>query len=196
MDLLNGRWTPSGAASPAVLLLFLTAAACSRDADATLSEREGPMTISITSSAFEDGASIPVRYTCDGQDLSPPLSWTGAPEGTVTFALIGDDPDAPVGTWVHWVLYDIPADVAELPEGLPTTPTVLQGARQGRNDFRRIGYGGPCPPRGAPHRYFFKLYALDATLTLPDGAEKKDVVRAMEGHILAQGQLVGMYRRK
>ena len=154
------------------------------------------MTIQLTSSAFAEGAPIPAKYTCDGQDVSPPLKWSGAPQNAASFALIADDPDAPVGTWVHWVLYNLPATVAELPEGVPTTDTLSNGARQGRNDFRRIGYGGPCPPRGSPHRYFFKIYALDAMLALKPGATKNDLLNAMPGHILAEGQLMGRYARK
>jgi Raf kinase inhibitor-like YbhB/YbcL family protein len=154
------------------------------------------MTIQLTSSAFNEGAVIPVQHTCDGKDSSPPLRWSGAPGGARTFALVADDPDAPAGTWVHWVIYNIPASVAELPEGTPTTETIANGAAQGKNDFRRTGYGGPCPPRGKAHRYYFRLYALDAELSLKPGATKQDLLRAMEGHILAQGQLMGTYQRK
>ncbi len=153
------------------------------------------MTIQLTSSAFTEGAPIPLKYTCDGEDRSPPLRWSGVPPGTKSIALICDDPDAPVGTWVHWVLYNIPAATLELPEGVATGEVVLGGARQGINDFKRIGYGGPCPPRGNPHRYFFKLYALDAELSLKPKATKKDLVSAMQGHLLAEGQLVGTYKR-
>lgn len=153
------------------------------------------MSIQLTSSGFAEGAAIPRKYTCDGANVSPPLKWTDAPQGTRSLALIADDPDAPAGTWVHWVLYAIPPSVTELPEGVPATEAVLDGARQGINDFRRIGYGGPCPPRGNAHRYFFKIYALDTALTLKAGATKGDLIRAMEGHILAQGQLMGTYQR-
>jgi Raf kinase inhibitor-like YbhB/YbcL family protein len=123
------------------------------------------------------------------------LAWSGLPEGAKSLALICDDPDAPAGTWVHWVLYNVPASSGELPAGVPTSEEVLDGARQGLNDFRRIGYGGPCPPRGNPHRYYFKLYALDAELKLKSRATKRDVESAMQGHILAEGQLMGSYRR-
>lgn len=153
------------------------------------------MSIQLTSSGFAEGAAIPRKYTCDGANVSPPLKWTDVPQGTRSLALIADDPDAPAGTWVHWVLYAIPPSVTELPEGVPTTEAVLDGARQGVNDFRRIGYGGPCPPRGNAHRYFFKIYALATELTLKAGATKRDLIRAMEGHILAQGQLMGTYQR-
>jgi Raf kinase inhibitor-like YbhB/YbcL family protein len=154
------------------------------------------MAFMLTSAAFPDGAGIPVKYTCDGVDVSPPLTWSGAPAGTGSFALIVDDPDAPAGTWVHWVLYNLPAAVSELPENIAKVESLdLEGARQGRNDFRRPGYGGPCPPPGPAHRYFFKLYALGAPLTLRAGAQKRDVEAAMEGHVLATAQLMGTYGR-
>jgi len=153
------------------------------------------MSIQLTSSAFTDGSPIPARHTCDGPDVSPMLKWSGAPSGTKSFALICDDPDAPAGTWVHWVLYNLPATAAELPEDVPETETLSGGAKQGLNDFNRIGYGGPCPPRGNPHRYFFKLYALGTDLKLRARATKKDVVNAMQNHILAEGQLMGTYKR-
>jgi Raf kinase inhibitor-like YbhB/YbcL family protein len=154
------------------------------------------MTIPLTSSAFTDGASIPPKYTCDGDDISPPLKWSGVPAGTRSLALICDDPDAPGGMWVHWVIYDIPAAVAQLAEGIPAAEVTSAGARQGINDFKRVGYGGPCPPRGNAHRYFFKLYALDTELSLKPRATKKDLVGAMKGHILAEGQLMGTYKRR
>jgi Raf kinase inhibitor-like YbhB/YbcL family protein len=153
------------------------------------------MTIKITSTAFAEGQPIPVQHTCDGQ-TSPPLAWSDVPSSTTSLALIGDDPDAPAGTWVHWVLYNLPPDTAGLPEGVPKTENVAGGAFQGLNDFRRVGYGGPCPPRGKQHRYFFKLYALDTLLSLKAGATKADVVNAMKGHTLAEGQLVGTYQRQ
>lgn len=153
------------------------------------------MTLRFTSPAFTDGSPIPRKHTCDAEDLSPPLAWTGLPAGVRSLALICDDPDAPAGTWVHWVLYNLPATTAGLPEGVPAAERA-QGALQGRNDFGRLGYGGPCPPRGKPHRYFFKLYALDTELGLKPGAAKADVVRATQGHILAEGQLMGTYQRK
>ena len=153
------------------------------------------MTIELTSTAFADGTSVPTRFTCDGPDLSPPLRWTGMPEGALSLALICDDPDAPAGTWVHWVLYDLPADAGHLAEGVPTEHILPSGAKQGQNDFGRIGYGGPCPPRGMPHRYFFKLYALDGMLDLGPGATKQDVEAAMDGHILEHGRLMGTYGR-
>lgn len=153
------------------------------------------MELQVSSSAFREGETIPRQYTCDGEDLSPPLAWSGVPGGTRSIALIADDPDAPVGTWVHWVLYDIPPDLTELPGGVAKSPLVAGVGTHGRNDFRRTGYGGPCPPPGKPHRYYFKLYALDTTLNLGSNATKKDLERNMQDHILAQGQLMGTYGR-
>jgi Raf kinase inhibitor-like YbhB/YbcL family protein len=152
--------------------------------------------LELTSTAFTEGGTIPTQYTGDGKDVSPPLRWSGAPAGTRSFALICDDPDAPRKTWVHWVLFNLPADMNELPEAVPAERTLARGARQGTNDFGKIGYGGPAPPRGhGAHRYFFKLYALDTTLDLQPGATKADVEAAMKGHVLAEGQLMGKYER-
>ncbi len=153
------------------------------------------MTIKLTSTAFDEGGMIPSQYTCDGQNVSPPLAWSDLPEGTKTLALICDDPDAPRGTWVHWVVYQIPASERGLPENLPARETLDGGARQGTNDFKKPGYGGPCPPSGT-HRYFFKLYALDASLDLASGATKDQLLKATEGHVLAHGQLIGRYARQ
>ena len=153
------------------------------------------MVLKVTSSAFEEGELIPKQYTCDDADVSPPLAWSGAPEETQTFALICDDPDAPAGTWVHWVLYNWPADTTQLPEAVPTQPELENGARQGRNDFGNIGYGGPCPPSGT-HRYYFKVYAVDTVLDLVPGATKAELLKAMAGHIVAEGQLMGKYARQ
>ncbi len=153
------------------------------------------MSFHVTTSAFPSQGTIPKKFTCDGPDVSPPLAWSGAPQGTQSFALIVDDPDAPVGTWVHWVLYDLPANTKELAEGVPKQEQLSNGARQGRNDFRKIGYGGPCPPPGKPHRYFFKLYALDKKLDLSAGASKAETESTMKGHILAQAELMGRYGR-
>jgi Raf kinase inhibitor-like YbhB/YbcL family protein len=153
------------------------------------------MPLELKSPDFSSGESIPRQFTCDGSDISPALAWHDAPGGTQSFALIADDPDAPVGTWVHWVLFDLPANVHALSQNVPKQEQLADGSRQGRNDFRKIGYGGPCPPPGKPHRYFFKLYALDTKLNLQPGATKKDVERAMQGHILAQGEWMGRYAR-
>ena len=153
------------------------------------------MKIELTSTAFQEGTDVPQKHTGDGVDVSPPLRWADPPQGTKSFALIGDDPDAPRGTWVHWVLYNLPPDQRELAEGLPAQEALANGARQGKNDFGKIGYGGPAPPRGKPHRYFFKLYALDVLLEVPAGATKAQVTGSMKGHVLAEGQLMGRYQR-
>jgi len=153
------------------------------------------MSIIVKSSAFQNMQAIPSVYTCDGKNISPPLSWSGIPEMAKSLVLIADDPDAPAGTWVHWVVYDIPPAVTSLKEGAPKTDTLPEGGKQGINDSRKIGYDGPCPP-GGTHRYFFKMYALDAVLNLPSGKNKKEIEKAMKGHILAQGELVGTYSRQ
>jgi hypothetical protein len=152
------------------------------------------MAISVTSSAFKESGMIPTKYTCDGKDVSPRLAWTGIPTNAQSIALICDDPDAPVGTWVHWVVYNIPIKVKEFPEGVTAAQGLPTGAKQGINDFRKFDYGGPCPPSGI-HRYYFKIYALDTVLNIKDGASKGELLKAMEGHILAQGQLMGKYKR-
>jgi len=154
-----------------------------------------PMTFAISSPSFSNGEKIPTKFTCDGTDASPMLTWTAPPPGTQSFTVIVDDPDAPVGTWTHWVLFDLPAHTTALPESVTKADEVPSGGRQGRNDFRKIGYGGPCPPPGKPHRYFFKLYALDKMLNLKAGASKRDVEQAMQGHILAKAELMGTYQR-
>jgi Raf kinase inhibitor-like YbhB/YbcL family protein len=149
----------------------------------------------LTSSAWADGQAIPAKYTCDGANVSPALTWSDAPTGTKGLALICDDPDAPMGTWVHWVIYALPATATALSEKTATAEMLPDGTKQGLNDFRRVGYGGPCPPPGAPHHYLFKLYALDTALSLKPRASKADLLRAMEGHILAVAQLAGTYQR-
>ena len=155
---------------------------------------EVTMSFALTSTAFHEGEAIPSRYTCDGEDVSPPITWTSPPAGTKSLALISDDPDAPMGTWVHWVVYNIPPAIQQLPEAFPAQKERSDGTRQGVTDFGRIGYGGPCPPSGT-HRYFFTLYALDTILSLPLGATKRALEAAMQGHILAEARLMGTYRR-
>jgi Raf kinase inhibitor-like YbhB/YbcL family protein len=152
------------------------------------------MSIRLESSAFSEGGAIPRQYTCDGRDLSPPLSFSGLPPEAKSLALICDDPDAPSKTWVHWVLYNLPPGAKGLPEGVPAAKEVAGGGAQGTNDFRNIGYRGPCPPSGT-HRYVFKLYALDGEVSLPPGTTKEELLRAMEGHVLAEGKLSGKYSR-
>ncbi|GAB6065311.1 YbhB/YbcL family Raf kinase inhibitor-like protein [Aquifex pyrophilus] len=149
----------------------------------------------VFSSAFEYGEVIPKKYTCEGEDISPPIRWEGV-SGARSFVLIMDDPDAPIGTFTHWVVYDIPSNVNELPENFPKSKEV-NGIKQGVNDFGRVGYGGPCPPRGhGYHRYFFKVYALDVeSLGLPPEATRREVEERMKGHILGSGELMGRYKR-
>ncbi|MBW1982197.1 MAG: YbhB/YbcL family Raf kinase inhibitor-like protein [Deltaproteobacteria bacterium] len=180
-----------------VSLFVLTAAGLAKNAD---SKRKGGLTVAftLTSSAFSPSGEIPLRFTCDGDDTSPPLSWSGVPEGTKSLALIVDDPDAPDPaaprmTWVHWVLYNIPAHVQGLPEGVKSSD-LPAGTREGLNDWKRTGYGGPCPPIGR-HRYFHKLYALDVVLPDLGTPTKSALEKAMKGHILAKAELVGTYQR-
>ena len=161
----------------------------------TSSKGQSNMAFTVRTADFAHGANIPQTFTCDGEDRSPALEWNGAPAGTKAFALIADDPDAPVGTWVHWVIYNIPAGAHSLTGGVEKKEQLADGARQGWNDFRKIGYNGPCPPPGKAHRYFFKLYALSAQLTLAPGATKAEVERAMGGHILGQAEWMGKYER-
>jgi Raf kinase inhibitor-like YbhB/YbcL family protein len=167
----------------------MTASACTRDDEQYVQESAGEMTLKITSSAFAEGEMIPKKYTCDDENISPHISWSDLPDGTMSLAMIMDDPDAPVGIWVHWVIYNIPADQDGLPEGVKGI------GMEGKNTSGKVGYGGPCPPKGPAHRYFFKVYALGTVLDLGAGVTKGDLERAMQGHILAQGQLMGKYQR-
>jgi Raf kinase inhibitor-like YbhB/YbcL family protein len=153
------------------------------------------MALELTSPAFREGDLIPKKHTCEGADVSPPLRWTSATKDTKSFALIADDPDALVGIWVHWVIFNLPRDTVELPEGMPAQESLSSGARQGLNDFKRVGYGGPCPPPGKPHRYYFKLYALDVNLDLKPRATKAQVLEAIKGHTLGEAQLMSRYGR-
>jgi Raf kinase inhibitor-like YbhB/YbcL family protein len=156
--------------------------------------KEDKLEIKLTSMAFKEGAPIPRAYTCDGVNISPPLEWSGVPKTAKTLAIVCDDPDAPGGTWVHWVLYNLPAENIGLVENLPATEKLAAAGFQGTNDSRKIGYDGPCPPSGT-HHYYFKIYALDSELPLKPGATKADLMKAMEGHIVVQGQLMGTYKR-
>ena len=153
------------------------------------------MSFEVKSTAFSAGGPIPKKYTCDGDDVSPELTWSNVPAGTQSFALITDDPDAPMGTWTHWILWDVPAGATGLPEGVDKQETLDDGTRQGKNDFKRNGYGGPCPPPGKPHRYFFRLYALGDTLNVKAGASRSELESAMHGHVLAEATLMGTYGR-
>ena len=183
-----------------VLLVLVAAVGCAqpRARQETLSSTPAPQTsdgsIKLTSTAFKEGEPIPRQYTCNGVNVSPSLEWSGVPKSAKTLVIIADDPDAPSGTWVHWVLYNLPADNIGMVENLPATDELRAGGFQGKNDFGKIGYGGPCPPSGT-HRYFFKIYALDSELPLKAGATKAEVEKAMEGHVVAQGQLMGTYRK-
>lgn len=153
------------------------------------------MAIKLTSTAFSEGENLPKTHTGDGADTSPPLTWSDPPAGTKSFALICDDPDAPRKTWVHWVLYDLPADARKLDGAVPSKEVLANEAKQGKTDFGTVGYGGPSPPPGKPHRYYFKLFALDAMLGLGAGLTKDELLAAMKSHILAEGQLMGRYGR-
>jgi Raf kinase inhibitor-like YbhB/YbcL family protein len=189
----NVRFRPAWI--PAALALLMLGACARGDRDASPPEEVdmNPLTVSLTSAAFDDGGTIPTEHTCHGVNLSPPLHWSDPPPGTRSWALICDDPDAPSKTWVHWVIWNLPADARELPEGVTDDEELPSGARQGRTDFGTPGYGGPCPPPGKPHRYFFKLYALDAVLELKPGITKSRLQDEMSGHILAEGQLMGTF---
>jgi Raf kinase inhibitor-like YbhB/YbcL family protein len=193
----------SAKAGKATLLLLLSTCValaiggCGPSPTPTVMPEKGgqAMAFELTSSAFAQGEMVPVRYTCDGDDVSPPLEWGDPPQAAESFALINDDPDAPAGTWDHWILYTLPPEARSLPEGVPSDAELPDGSRHGQNSWRRLGYGGPCPPSGT-HRYFFKLYALDTTLDLAPGANKKQLLQAMEGHVLGQAELMGVYSRK
>jgi Raf kinase inhibitor-like YbhB/YbcL family protein len=183
-DYIKQRWISGRLFVIAVFNLFFIVS--------SISGKEGMVMakLSINSPAFQHNGDIPVRYTCDGDDINPPLAFENVPQGTQSLVLIIDDPDAPMGTWVHWVVWNIDPGIGEIKED-----SVPAGASQGMNDFRKLEYGGPCPPSGT-HRYFFKLYALDSTLDLASKAKKADVEKAMKGHVIEESQIIGLYRRK
>lgn len=160
-----------------------------------LAQGNATSTLTITTTAFAAGGEIPKKYTCDGPDMSPALSWTGLPANTQALALIADDPDAPSGTWTHWVVWDIPLKAMGLGENMLKAKTLPDGTRQGMTDFRKVGYGGPCPPPGKAHRYFFRLYAVDTKIDLPAGARRQELEEAMKGHVLAKAEVMGTYGR-
>ena len=187
---------PSEIAKHKILLACASAACVLLTTASVISPPETHRKMALGSSAFKDGQPIPSQYTCDGKNISPPLAWNGAPANTASLALIVDDPDAPTGVWTHWVMFNLPADGSDLPEDASRSDAALHSAIQGRNDFKHTGYGGPCPPAGKQHRYFFKIYALDITLNLPSGASRKEVEAAMTKHVLAEGQLMGTYLKK
>jgi Raf kinase inhibitor-like YbhB/YbcL family protein len=174
-----------------LLVLILLCANCTRD---NSEPRRSNNEMQITSSAFAGGSLIPAKYTCDGNDLSPPIKWSGAPAGTKSFAVVCNDPDAPMGNWVHWVVFNIPATTTELAEALPINQQVLETVRQGINDFKKTGYGGPCPPPGDTHHYHFRIYALDTMIGL-SMPTKLEFMSALEGHVLAEGELIGTYKK-
>lgn len=153
------------------------------------------MALELNSPVFKHNEFIPRRYTCQGEDISPELNWSGVPLQTKSLVLICDDPDAPMGTWVHWVVYDIPVDKGGFSEGVATDEILEGNIKQGITDFGGVGYGGPCPPPGKPHRYFFKLYCLDTMLNLKPGLRKDDILKAIKGHVIAETQLIGLYKR-
>ncbi len=187
------RHTLTGSSMNVKLILFcliiLLSAGCITKEDNNMEN------ISISSDGFKEGDMIPDKFTCEGKDISPSVSWKGIPAGTKSIALIMDDPDAPGGTFVHWVLYNMPAKTLKLPEGMPHNQTLEDGSMQDMTGFGRPGYGGPCPPPGKPHRYYFKVYALDIKINLPPGASKNQLESSMNGHILASGELIGKYLR-
>jgi len=188
-----------------VLAIVLITAGCKSKKEADMPEVK-VAAIDISSPAFEHNGRIPVEYTADGDNVSPAIRWGEVPGGTRSIALICEDPDAPTGTggrsarqgkpaFVHWVIFNTPADKRGYPRGVPTSGKLSDGSVQGSNDFGKIGYGGPAPPRGPAHRYFFTVYALDTTLDLQPGATCEQLVDAMQGHILAEGELIGKYSR-
>jgi Raf kinase inhibitor-like YbhB/YbcL family protein len=180
-----------------LMMLPVVFCACENKGKPSDSAREEAvkMKIKVTSPAFEEGGMIPPKYTSDGENVSPPLNWEGVPEGTKSIALVSDDPDAPIGTWVHWVMWNVPADATHLSENVPPDENLPDGSRQGITDFRSHGYGGPSPPSGT-HRYYFKIYALDTKLDISSNSKKADLLKAMEGHIITEGQLMGKYKRR
>ncbi len=177
-----------------IIAVCMILTACTSSPTETVSAVQTEATMKLTSSAFTQGQPIPAKYSCKGADVSPALAWDEPPAGTKSFALIMDDPDAPMGTWVHWVLFNIPTTAHAWPENTPTDANLPNGAVQGVTSARSNGYHGPCPPSGT-HRYFFKLYALDTALNLSSSADKKAVLAAMEGHILAQAELMGTFSK-
>ncbi|MGO9269716.1 MAG: YbhB/YbcL family Raf kinase inhibitor-like protein [Terriglobia bacterium] len=181
---------------PALAALAWSLAATGSYCEAALpAQQSASPRLSLNAKSFKPGATIPKQFACDGVDASPEIDWSNAPQKTRSFALIVEDPDAQGGTWVHWVVYDLPAGTHHLPEGVAMRSDIQAGGHQGYNDFDHVGYSGPCPPPGAPHRYFFRLYALDTFLNLKGRVTKAAVEQAMKGHVLAQGELVGRYDR-
>jgi len=184
-------------AATASLALFLTVPARSSSPGLSSPARNGgdPVAFTISSTSFSNSGDIAKKFTCDGADVSPQLAWSDPPADTKSLALIADDPDAPVGNWNHWDVWNVPAETRQLAEGVSKTAQLPGGSCQGQNDFRKTGYNGPCPPPGNPHRYYFKLFALDSALDLKGNAGKRELEAAMKGHILAQTEWMGRYGR-
>ena len=179
-----------------ILVNLILLSSCKEDNnDDSKTKGDIKMDIKITSPAFEDGGMIPAKYTCDGSDISPPLGWENIPADAESIALICDDPDAPMGTFVHWVMYNVPADKGSLEENIADDETLDDGTRQGISSFGKTGYGGPCPPSGT-HRYFFKIYALDVKINTNGIMDKKSLLNAMDGHVVAEGKFMGRYTRQ
>jgi len=177
-------------------ILLLPVVSCGNPASGSAQEKAPPQSsFRIESAAFKEGALIPARFSCQGENVSPPLAWTDPPAGTRSFALIVEDPDAPAGTWIHWVVYNLPAQARAMEENTPKQDELSNGGLQGTTSFGSVGYGGPCPPPGKAHRYFFRLYALDAVLNLQAGATKADVLAALKGHVVGEAQLMGRFKR-
>ena len=156
---------------------------------------KSPVRFVLTSPAFKGGETIPKKYTCDGVDVSPPLSWSGFPAGTKSFVLIVEDPDAPGGIFTHWIAYNISSEITSLPENVEKVERLVNGVLQGMNNFGKIGYNGPCPPPGSKHRYYFRIYALDCYIDLPPGATREEILKAIEGHVIGEAELLGYYKR-
>lgn len=187
-------WHSRGAVVRAALISMIYLSAAGYAAGQNEIKEGSSMAMQVASPAFDHQTSIPIKYTCRGRDVSPPLEWSDVPAGVKSYALIVDDPDAPMGTWVHWVVFNIPASTRSLSENVPPGPRLEDGSIQGVGSAGRNGYQGPCPPSGR-HRYYFKIYALDTALDLPQSANKNAVVAAMQGHVLAQGQLMGYFSK-
>ncbi|HET9180070.1 MAG TPA: YbhB/YbcL family Raf kinase inhibitor-like protein [Terriglobia bacterium] len=177
-------------------LLMVTAASCGNSSLQSAQRPDpSPSGFRIESAAFKQGAFIPPRFSCSGENVSPPLKWTDPPAGARSFALIVDDPDAPAGTWTHWVVFNLPAQSRALDENAPKQDKLSNGALQGLNSFESVGYGGPCPPPGKAHRYFFRLYALNTVLSVQPRADREDVLSALKGHTVGEAQLMGVFKR-
>ncbi|MFO8062854.1 MAG: YbhB/YbcL family Raf kinase inhibitor-like protein [bacterium] len=177
-----------------VVLICFMAISCNNE-EINIDKEENVKDITVTSTAFEHNGDIPKKYTCQGEEISPPVKWSGIPEGTKSIALISDDPDAPMGTWVHWVIFNIPPEKGGLEENIPKNDIINGGIKQGKNSGKETGYQGPCPPSGK-HRYFFKVYALDNMLDIDSGISKQELLNAMEEHILGYGELIGLYEKE